>query len=801
MIADNDKYPSSGLERNGHSAPAEGDGVIQIDLLGLCQRRWRLIVFGVVLCTSLAAVYYVTATRIYESSTEILVIPKDTKLTSTTSTADLAIQSAGDELLATHMKIITSPQIIQQALVTANLMSLDSIRKVAAENQEPHLTDVEYVIDYVRDNLGVERGGSGSARDAQVLTAKFRHTNEQDCATILLAIYSEYQEFLGKTVKGAGQEAAELITEASARLEDELDRQDQEYQQALRDAPFLWSQNGENLNPQYARIVRLEDELTLLRRGKSRTESRLALARSVIDADVVDPLRMMSVFDGADVDRLSLLVQIDNGYPLSEAFQATVPAANVEAGELLALNLESKRSALLYGPNHPKARELQQQIRQVKSYLSEKHLPTSESARTASLDIMGLVPLYASLLSSDLEDFQQQEKDLVVQLDEEKRAARDVISSEIEVASLKRKMDRTQGLFDAVVKRLEEISLLRDYGGFITKMLSAPRIGEKAWPKGSLILPAGAMLGAFLGGALAIAAELLDRSFRTPEDIESELGVPVLSHIPLLADRTSTDDAFEDVSPTIVAIHSPKSRDAEAFRTLRTTLMFKATSSSNPVIQFTSPNAGDGKSTLICNLAISTAQASRRVLLIDADMRRPTVGENVGLEQSPGLSEVLASIATLDDVIQPHSASSNLSVITSGTVPPNPAELLSTSLFADLIEEVRSRFDWILIDSPPVNAVSDPLVIAPHADHVVMALTLGSHARSTAMNACRQLADVGANLSGLVVNRAIGGAGKYGNQSYSYRQYGYRYRGDSYEGSYHYSNDLNNAYYRNGSKS
>lgn len=771
------------------------DGVIQIDLLGLVRRRWGLIAFAVVLFTALATFYFLTATTIYESTTEILVIPKDTKLATTTATsnADLGLQSAGDELLATHMKIITSPAIIEKAMVESQFMALESIKAEARKNDDELVTTMEYIIDYIRENLVVERGGSGSARDAQVLTARFKHTEPRDSAAILLAICDQYRTYIGETVKGAGGQAAELITTASVDLSNRLKETDSEYEDFLLNAPLLWSNDGTHTGPQQARIVRLEDELTLLRQQKTKTASRLQLAEAALAnaGDEPDPLAMLSVFDGADIERLSLLLQVDRGYPASEAFQSQLPAASVESGELLALNLEAERVGLLYGANHPKARELRQQISEVKSYLDQKNIPTgSESAvRSPALDVANLVPLYKALLTVDLADLTTREESLLARLEREQETAREMITTAIKADSLKREIDRTQQLYDVVLARVGEINLLTDYGGFITDMLSPPRVGEKAWPKGSLILPAGVMLGLFFGGGLAVVAELMDHSFRTPKDVESELGVPVISHISKLRRRAVPKGELSNLAPTMVTLHSPKSRDAEAFRTLRTTLMFNAGDVPCPILQMTSPNPGDGKSTIACNLATSIAQAGKSIVLVDADMRRPMVHKNLGIEQAPGLSELLGSVARLDDVIHPLASAPNLSVIPSGAVPTNPAELLSSSLLGELLDELRSRFDWILIDSPPVNAVSDPLVLAPHADSVILALTLGSHARTAAQQACRQLGDVGANLNGLIINRTSGDSSGYG---YSYSHYDYRYNGG------YGSSSSSDAYYGEG---
>ncbi len=798
MIAENQQLAA------GSNTGSSGDAT-QVDVIGLVRRRWGVIAFGVIVCTSLAAFYYLTATTIYESTAEILVIPKDSKLATTTATSngDLGLQSAGDELLATHMQIITSPAIIRKAMTAPELalIDLDSIRAEALKNDDPLVAKTEYIIDYVRENLKVERGGSGAARDAQVLTARMTHTDARDCAAILLAISDQYRTYIGETVKGAGGQAAELITTASKDLHDRLRDSDERYEEFLREAPLLWAQDGTHINPQQARIVRLEDELALLEQQKARAQSRLKLADEVLanGGQEPDQLAMLSVFDGADIERLALLLQIDRGYPASESFQSQLPAAEVESSELLALRLESDKAGLLYGANHPKTRELKQQITRVRSFLDRKNISTDGSVlRQPTIDIADMVPLYRSLLAVDLADLTAREVELRERLDREQETAREMVAAAIEADGMKREIDRTQRLYDVVLARVGEINLLTDYGGFITDMLSPPRLGEKSWPQGSLILPAGCMVGLLLGGCLAVAADLMDRSFRTQDDVEAELGVPVLSHVSTLDANAKPSAEFQQLASTMVTMHSPRSRDAEAFRVLRTTLMFNARDVKCPVVQVTSPSPGDGKSTVISNLALSLAQAGKSVLLIDADMRRPTVHANLGVEKTPGLSELLGSVATLDSVVQQISGAPSLSAISSGKVPGNPAELLSGAMLPELLEELRSLYEWVLIDSPPVNAVSDPVVIAPHADSILMVLSLRERARAAARMACRQLGDVGAELSGVVVNRAASAHGAYSGD-YTYGSNYLSHKNVACSGRYGYSSSCGDAYYGEGS--
>jgi capsular exopolysaccharide synthesis family protein len=226
------------------------------------------------------------------------------------------------------------------------------------------------------------------------------------------------------------------------------------------------------------------------------------------------------------------------------------------------------------------------------------------------------------------------------------------------------------------------------------------------------------------------------------------------------------------ISPTIVAFHQPSSRESEVFRGLRTTLLFKSNAIGAKAIAVTSPTAGDGKSTVMLNIAMSLAHAGRRVLLIDADMRRPTLAKNLGVDGNMGLSNLLNGEASLTEVVR-ESGKENLSVILSGPTPENPAELLATQQFKDLIDEAKSEYDIVLIDCPPVLAVADPCVVSSSVDTMLLVLRINSKSKVELKRAISLISAVNASLIGTVVNASkIVTAEGYKMGDYSGYEYG-----------------------------
>lgn len=217
----------------------------------------------------------------------------------------------------------------------------------------------------------------------------------------------------------------------------------------------------------------------------------------------------------------------------------------------------------------------------------------------------------------------------------------------------------------------------------------------------------------------------------------------------------------------------------ESFKALRTNIMFSLPSSENKkskIILFTSPDSGDGKTTVSVNTAIALSETENRVLLIDADMRKPTVHRYFGLESRTGLSNLISGMNGKEECVQKISDMPNLSVITAGILPPNPSELLGSSSMAKLLETFDGEYDYIIIDTPPINVVADALSLVNSADGTALVVSKGKSTYPEAAKALKTLKFANANILGVVCNRA--GSGKKGYGSYgSYGSYGYSSKG------------------------
>ncbi len=280
-------------------------------------------------------------------------------------------------------------------------------------------------------------------------------------------------------------------------------------------------------------------------------------------------------------------------------------------------------------------------------------------------------------------------------------------------------------------------------------------------PMRNLIL--GLLLGTMVGIGLAALQESLDDSLRTPEDVEKEVGLPLLGIIPHIPEPEERS-----------LLHTGTlSGTAEAYRMLRSNIKFLSVDRAPKTLMVTSAGKGEGKSTTAANLAIALAQDAKKVALVDGDLRRPSVHRQIGIPNNAGLTNAIVSGAPLADVTLDIGIE-NLSVITAGPIPPNPAELLDSARFSRIMEELRTIYDIVVFDAPPVLGVADASVLGGKVDGVVLVLASGEVERRAARRVVQMLAQARANVLGVMLNKIQErhGGYYYYYYNYYYQQYG-----------------------------
>ena len=283
------------------------------------------------------------------------------------------------------------------------------------------------------------------------------------------------------------------------------------------------------------------------------------------------------------------------------------------------------------------------------------------------------------------------------------------------------------------------------------------------------------IVGLALGVGVAFLRERLDDSLRGRDDLEQAIRAPILAVIPHVPDWR--DPEF----PDLVTKLAPKSASAEAYRTLRTNLQFIGHTDDFKILCVTSPSLGEGKTTTVANLGLAMGRAGRRVIIVSCDLRRPRLHRFFGVENGTGLSSVLSGQADVASTIR-RPGPENVIVMPSGPVPPNPAELLASDRMVGLLDELRGAADFVILDTPPLLAVSDALSLAAKSDGSLIVADANSTTRGAARHTRMQLDQVGARVVGAVLNNFDPWSARFSYDGYKY-SYAYRYPEESSNGS------------------
>ncbi|WP_168210623.1 GumC family protein [Persicimonas caeni] len=350
----------------------------------------------------------------------------------------------------------------------------------------------------------------------------------------------------------------------------------------------------------------------------------------------------------------------------------------------------------------------------------------------------------------------------------------------VEYSQLKNDADSVQKLYETVLGRSSELNINSMYDSDLIQVLEHADVPEApVGPNTPMNMALGLVAGLALGIGMMVLRDTLDTTVKSEEDVSRVTDKPVLAMLPEL-DR-SVLKTLEPIgeSPADTITHTaPKSSFAEGIKTLRTNLMFMAPDNPPKLLLVTSPGPGEGKTLSSVNMAIAMAQSGQRTLIIDADLRRPRVHKALGVpSKEQGVSTVILDRISVDEAIQKTQVP-NLEVMTCGEVPPNPSELLHSTRFHELVDELRGRYDRVIFDSPPLAAVSDALVLSQVVDGVLLILKFGQTQRELLRRSVEQLNGIGAPFMGVVFNEIGAGAAGY-RYSYYYR---YSYEQDQPEG-------------------
>jgi capsular exopolysaccharide synthesis family protein len=684
----------------------------------LYKRRWTaLAVFLVVFFAG--AVHSLKTTPVYEASAQLLVERQPRVVTSLDSALQQE-QRFENDFLPTELSILQSRTLARRTLAVLDVEgraaapappSPSALRQAASQavafgarlvgapdRIEPPAPDettaLSRRIDAFADSLIVQ-----PVRSTVMVTLRYRSPDPEYATRAVNALARQYI-----------QQSIELRFTASKEANDWLGTQLDEQRQRVEDSEAALQRYLET-----NRAVAVDERQNITVQRLADLNAALTQARM----QRIDREATYQQLNGSRQNRAAL-----------DAFPAILGNSFIQQLKTDVSELQRQHGLLAqrYGERHPEMIQATMQLGAAEAKLQSEIDKVVESVRSEFLAA------------------QTRERSLVDALETQKREALDLNRQGIEYAVLQREAMSARQLYDSLLQRANESGVSGEFRGTNIQIVDEAEIPRvPVLPNTPRDLMAALLLGAVLALGLVFGLERLDNRIKLPEHVR-QFGLPFLGLVPSVPQKknsTETPLVNNGVPPSF----------AESIRSIRTAIVFSSPDEGSKTLVVTSTGPHEGKTLVASNLGLALAQAGQRTVILDGDLRRPRIHDVFDVGQDPGLSNVLVGDSTLSAALRPTTVP-QLSVLPAGHLPPNPAELLGSERYTRLLAELKGRFDWILIDAPPVMAVTDAAVLAHSAGGVVFVIGAEMTSHQSARSALEQLTSAKARLAGVVLNRA-----------------------------------------------
>ncbi|HCJ29697.1 MAG TPA: lipopolysaccharide biosynthesis protein [Pseudomonas sp.] len=743
MTSDNTQI----IERNMAVQRQDDNDDDEIDLLKLWQTVWRRkwsIITLVLVVTMVTILGVLAITPIYRAAATLLIEEKAAKVVSIEQVYGL--EGAGTEYLQTQFELLKSRALAERVVRQLNLTTHPEFDP--RQQPEP-LVDVSGVLaklDFRKAmpfTLPGDLDGELDTTEADIFDAvtiefmeriSIEPQGKSQLVKVQVDMADPYTAALAANALTNGfiETQLEATMEMSMTATNWMNSRLGELRTKLKSAEDRLQAFREKEN-----LVDVDGVATISAAELSLTGDRMIDARRQ-RAEAESQYRQVQSMRNGGWERLATIPAV-LGHPLIQQFKAEQAKAQAKVEEL------SKR----YGPGHPS-------MAAARSDLS-----------AASGSLRGQVEQIVAGIERNYQLALANENSLQASFNANKSQIQDISRKEFQLRELQREVDGNRALYDTFMTRLKETAATSDMDSANARVVDKAVVpNEPIKPKKSLIVAIAAMLALFVGVGLTLLLDALNNTFKSTEAVEGRLNIPVFGILPMVKQGERSDLAR-------LFTNDKDKSFSESIRTIRTGVVLSGVDNPHKVIVITSSIPGEGKSTVAVNLAFALGQMER-VLLIDADLRRPTLAKSFDFAVgTPGLANVIAGNAKLDECIK---TVDGIDMIGAGTVPPNPLELLSSQRFAKAIEVLKSKYDRIIIDSPPTQAVSDAIVLSTLANSMIYVIKSDSTHIPLVEKGVGQLLQNNAPIKGIVLNQVdIKKAKKYG---YSYGGY-YDYYGYS----------------------
>jgi exopolysaccharide transport family protein len=710
----------------------------------LVKRKWTILsclagIFSIVAIASLRM------TPIYEASGEIEINKPDNGLVNFNNSPTFSFDYYDPTEIETEVRILESDLL---ALQVIRELGLD--RRPELAGQAPTLPSA---LDLAPDPLQADSGRTSAllagfkgalkvalVQNTHIVEVRYRSPDKQLAANVVNTLMNTYSENNFKARFESTMQASDWLSKQLVDLQMKVETSQEKLVRYQKAHEIIGADEKQNIIT--SKLDELNKELTLAESERMDRESVYRLIQSG-DADTI------SAASGAAEPGSSL----QTASALLEALRTKQSDLKIQAAEL---NTQ-------FGPSYPKLAQLNNQLKEIDAQIQVELKKIAEKYRGQYLAAL------------------QRENMLRDALEKQKQEANKLNESAIEYSLLKRDVETNRQLYEGLLQKLKEAGVSAGLRSNNSRVVNGAR--EPTSPVEPNIprnLAFAVLLGLTSGIGLAFLLESMDNTVRTTEQAQIISGLPALGMIPL-GSRTALDSA----SPKRMVIASskeavelitqvrPQSQMAESYRALRTSLLLSNIGAPPRVIMVTSALPQEGKTTTSINCAVVLAQKGVRVLLIDADLRRPSIHKTLGVGPRSGLSNVLTGSATLDQAITRSPLLPNLAILPAGTPPPNPAELLASANMGDMLAQLRQQYDHVVIDTPPTLSVTDAVVLSARADAIVLVIRSGKTTRQALRRSRDLLLQVNAKVSGVLLNAVDLNSPDY----YYYYEYQGKYAG------------------------
>jgi polysaccharide biosynthesis transport protein len=674
----------------------------------LRKRRW-VVVATAAIVFALSVITTLRTTRLYQATSKVAIFPETPNVLGLKGIEDSSADYQYDVALETQAAILRSDVLAMKVIEAVHLD-----RGPQAEGSLP-ISSMQPDPAKVAGLLGSFRGGLSVQiiPNSRLVQISYTHPDPRLATEIVNTLVKTFIEENFKTKFESVNQTSDWLTTELADLQLRVQTSEEKLVRYQKEHSILGVDEKQNIVT--AKLDELNRQLTAAQTDRIQKESNYRLAAS----------GELTAFAKTSREGASSLME-----RLREK----------EAD----LDTQRAQATTQFGSGYPKVVELNNQLKQVRTEIVAEETRSQQETRDEYLVAL------------------QRENLLTTAFEGQKQEANQLNESSIEYSLLKRDAESNRQLYQDLQQRLKEAGVSAGLRSSNIRVVDVARTPTSpVAPNVPRNLEVGLLFGLACGIGLAFVLESLDTSVRNIEEVSAISTLPAIGTIPLqlssigsLRKRLKTVRAETEKPewPALVTYARPKSEAAEAYRALRTSILLSAFGAPPKVIIITSALPQEGKTTISANSALVLAQRGSRVLLIDADLRRPGIDKLFGFRSGGGLSTVISGVDKVEDVVVPYTQVPNLWILPAGPIPPQPVELLGSTVMKEHLARWRKEFDHIIIDTPPCLSVTDAVVLSPEADRVILVARAGKTTKPALRRACGLLLHVNARVMGIVLN-------------------------------------------------